>query len=98
MKAIRAFSGGLEALSAAVYLALGTALFGYLCLWLPASWAAGVPATRPIAGGAVLATCVALAVAVIRDVLRRRWSIVSKVLLAGWGACILLVVLYELVA
>jgi uncharacterized membrane protein YeiH len=98
MKLIRAFSGGLEALSVAVYLTLGTALFGYVCFWLPASWAAGVLAARPIAAGTVLALCAAAAGAVIRDVVRRQWSMVSKALFATWAACLLLVVLYEMVA
>jgi len=98
MKLIRIFSGGLEALSVAVYLTLGTALFGYACFWLPASWAAGVLDARPVAAGTVLALCAAAAVAVVRDAVRRRWSLVSRALFAAWAACLALVVLYEMVA
>ena len=91
-RALGAFADVSSALELVVIIALGTTLFVALFVVLPL-WVALelFRDSRPALAVAVAFVPVASLLVAIRDIARRRWSMLSTVVSAAWLVCVILV-------
>jgi hypothetical protein len=82
-----------DTLEALVYFALGTVLFVGLVVGWPLWVARDLFATQPALAIGVAAVCVLTLAVAVRDLVHRRWSLISAGIFLLWCLCVGVVVL-----